>query len=64
MKKTQNIKCHRLSKTLFCRGGLNDIYHLRFGAKLQGGTNDFRKMAASLFVYTEIGRSISKIYER
>ncbi len=33
---------------------LEDI-RLRFGAKLQEGWNDFRKMAASLcYVYTEI----------
>ncbi len=33
------------------------------GAKLQGGTNYFTKTGASLFVYTEIARSITKIYE-
>jgi len=46
----------------FVEGGQNDNFHLRFGAKLEVGENDFRKMAASLFYfYTEIGRSISKI---
>ncbi len=44
------------------RGGcLNDNGHLMFGAKLQGVKNDFKKIAASLFVYTEIGRYISQI---
>jgi len=34
----------------------------RFGANLQGGKNDFIKMAASLFYfYTEIGWSINEI---
>ncbi len=43
----------------FVEEGQNGNFHLRFRAKLQGGKNDFRKMAASF--YTEIGRSISKI---
>ncbi len=32
----------------FVEGGVKlTNFHLRFGAKLQGGKNDFRKMAAS-----------------
>jgi len=40
-----------LSNPLFCRGGQNDNSHLRFGAKLQRGKNDFRKMASSSFLF-------------
>ncbi len=40
----------------------NANFLLRFGARLQEGRDDFRKMATSLFYfYTEIGRSVSKI---
>ncbi len=50
-----------LSNPLYVEEGQNGNFHLRFRAKLQGGKNDFRKMAASCYFYTEIGRSISKI---
>lgn len=33
-------------------------FHLRFGAILQGGENDLRKMAASFYFYAEISSSI------
>ncbi len=36
-----------LSNPIFVNGGQNYNFYLRFGAKLQGGKNDFRKMAAS-----------------
>ncbi len=45
----------------FVEGGQNDNFHLRFGTKLEGCKNYFRKMAASWFYfYKEIVRSISK----
>ncbi len=51
-----------LSNLLFCRVGSKCNFHLRFGTSLQEGTNDFRKMAASLcYFHTEISRSVSKI---
>ncbi len=31
----------------YVEGGQNGNFHQRFRAKLQGGKNDFRKMAAS-----------------
>lgn len=39
----------------FAEEGQNYNFHLKFRAKLQGGINHCRKMAASLYVYTEIG---------
>jgi len=36
----------------FVEGGQNDNFHLIFGAKLQGGKEDFWKMAASLFSFS------------
>ncbi len=36
-----------LSNPLFCGGGQNGNFHLRFRAQLQGVKNDLRKMTAS-----------------
>lgn len=43
-----------LSKQIFCRGGKNVNFNLRFGAKLQGGENYL------LFNFKQIGKSVSK----
>ncbi len=41
-----------LSNPLFWRRDQNDNFHVRFVARLQGGKNDCRKMAASLFSFS------------
>jgi len=53
MMKAKILNEYLLGNPVFCGVGQNDHFHRRFVAKLQVGENDFRKMAALLFIFIQ-----------